>query len=131
MGETKTGRNSLIKINDVAILQNRGWSMDRTGDTVEDSVIGKTARTYKPTMNSASGSIDLYYDPEDDAALIGTGVVVDIELYPDGEAEGDVEYSFSAITTGKSVSTTFDGMIEGSMSFQVSGPITEGTVPTP
>ena len=128
-----TGRDGIVKIGDEAALQTRSWSIDETGDTAESSVMGDPARTFLPTINSWSGSMDVYYD-EDDAAIFDNaliGLEVTIEVYPEGEAEGDNFMSGSAIVTGKTNGASFDGMTEGTLSLQGSGALIHDVVPTP
>lgn len=127
-----TGKEGIVKFDDTAVTMARDWSLDQTGDTVEDTVIGDGARTFKPTLNSASGSVNLYYDEEDVAADgVNVGDEVEMELYPDGEAEGATLFEFTAIITSKGKSAAFDGMTERTIAYQVSGEVTKGTVPTP
>lgn len=127
-----TGKNGIIKFTDVAVTMVRDWSLDETGDTVEDTVIGDDSRTFKPTINSATGSLNLYYDEEDLAAEgVSVGDEVEAELYPDGEAEGSTVFEFSIIITSVGQSASFDGMTEKTIAFQVTGPVTKDTVPTP
>lgn len=127
-----TGKNGIIKVTDEAISQLRSWSLDKTGDTVEDTVIGDDWRTFKATMKGASGSCELYYD-EDDLAIAGLGIgdEVEMEIYLDGEAEGANFQAFTAIITTMGESSSFDGMVEQTMGFTVTGAVIKDIVPTP
>jgi hypothetical protein len=53
---------------------------------------------------------------------------VSLRLYPEGASTGDIFASFSAIITEKGVSTTLDGMVETSISFEVDGVVTWSAV---
>ena len=51
-----------------------------------------------------------------------------INFYPEGDASTDTYYSGTAIVTGVSRSSSFDGMVEASISLQGSGALTPNTV---
>ena len=131
MGQV-TGKNGIIKIDDEQVVQVKSWNLDETGDTVETTVIGQNTRTFAPTLTSSSGGLELFYD-EDDLAIeaIEVGDVVTMELYIDGEAEGDTIRTFQAVVTALNITGTFDGQVDGTMSFQTSGAIVKSVVPTP
>ena len=127
-----TGKDGIIKIGDADVTMVRDWSLDETGDTVEQSVIGETSRTYKPTLSSGSGSLNLFYDADDTVAhTLKPGDEIECELYPEGETEGSAYTSFNAIVTSKGKSASFDGMTEQTIGFQVDGDVTDSTVTPP
>ena len=124
---------------DDTIAEVRDWSLTITSDTVEDSTMGDSARTYKPTLTSASGSFTCYWDETDTngQALLTAGSEVTLNLYPEGDAAAvvgppavaaDTYYTMSAIITEEGLSASFDGMVEISFSFQVNGAVTLDTV---
>ena len=55
-----------------------------------------------------------------------TGVT--LLLYPEGATSGDYFYTVPAIVTGNSLSVTMDDIIRMSISAQINGAITRGTV---
>jgi len=123
------GKDGVLKIDDVAVAQLRSFSVDETGDTVEDTTMTSTFRTYKPTLTSFTGSADVYWDETDSGQ---NGIVINDEpsigFYPEGETAGDTYYSGTCIVTGVSRSASFDGMVEASITFQGSGALTASTV---
>jgi hypothetical protein len=46
----------------------------------------------------------------------------------EGNASTDHRLTGSAIVTGKSINTTYDGLVEASITFQGTGTLTENTV---
>ena len=73
-------------------------------------------------MKSFSVSGDLYWDETDAGQLLITiGSSVTLNLYPEGASTGDVYYSGAAIVTAFNVSASFDGVIEGQISFEGNG----------
>lgn len=133
-----TGNNGVVKIDNAsgtptAIAGVRNFSVDIKADTIETSSMGTDARTYVKGMSSFSGSADIYFDAANYtggasvvAALNPTvGAVGDspltVELYLNGTAD---KFSGEIIVTGYSVKSSFDGLVEASISFQGSGAMT-------
>jgi predicted secreted protein len=119
---TKLGRDGLIKLSSTTIGELRNYALTHTSDTVEDSVIGDTYRTRLASMKTWSASGDLYWDEGDAGQLLITiGSSVTLNLYPEGATTGDVYYSGAAIVTQFNVSASFDGIVEGQISFEGNG----------
>ena len=119
---TKLGREGLIKLSSTTIGELRNYALTHSSDTVEDSVLGDTYRTRLASMKSFSVSGDLYWDETDAGQLLITiGSSVTLNLYPEGASTGDVYYSGAAIVTQFNVSASFDGVIEGQISFEGNG----------
>ena len=130
---THKGSEGTIKVgtlgSGVVIGEIRSYSIEETGDTLEDTAMGDTARTYKPSLTSFSGSLDVFWDETDTAQLALTvGSSVTIKFYPEGTATGARYYEGTAIVTGVSRSASFDGLVEASISVQGSGALTEAQV---
>ena len=113
------GREGIIKVDGVAVASLRSFSVEETGDTVEDTSMTSTSRTFKPTLTSFSGSADVYWD-EDDTAQ--TALVVNSEpqivFFPEGDGVGNKNYTGNCIVTGVSKSSRFDEKVEASITFQ-------------
>lgn len=124
------GSEGTVKVGANAIAEVRSYSIESTADTLEDTVMGDTARTFLPSLTSWSGSVDVFWDETDTngqvAAAVGSSIT--LNLYPEGATTGDTYYTGTAIVTGKSVTGSFDGMVEASISFQGTGALTETTV---
>lgn len=119
---TKLGREGLIKLSSTTIGELRNYALTHSSDTVEDSVLGDTYRTRLASMKTFSVSGDLYWDETDAGQLLITiGSSVTLNLYPEGASTGDVYYSGAAIVTAFNVSASFDGLIEGQISFEGNG----------
>ena len=119
---TKLGRDGLIKISSTTIGELRNYALTHSSDTVEDSVLGDTYRTRLASMKTFSVSGDLYWDETNAGQLLITiGSSVTLNLYPEGADTGDVFYSGAAIVTQFNVSASFDGVIEGQISFEGNG----------
>jgi len=124
---THIGRDGILKVGANTVAELRSFSIEETGDTVEDTVMTDTARTFVPTLTSFTGSADVYWDETDTTGqgALTVGSSVTIGFYPEGDTTGDTYYTGTAIVTGVSRSASFDGMVEASITLQGSGALTE------
>jgi predicted secreted protein len=92
--------------------------------------MGDTARTYKSSLTSFSGSLDVFWDETDTngQGALTIGSEVTLNVYPEGDTAGDTYYTGTAIVTGVSRSASFDGLVEASVSVQGTGALTSTTV---
>jgi predicted secreted protein len=127
---THTGSEGTVKVGTDAIAEIRSFSIEESADTLEDTSMGDTARTYKSSLTTYTGSIDVLWDESDTAGqgALTIGAEVTLNLYPEGDTTGDTYLSGSAIVTGRSVNSSFDGLVEMSISVQGNGALTTSTV---
>jgi predicted secreted protein len=127
---THKGSEGTIKVGSNAVAEIRSYNIDETADTLEDTSMGDSARTYKPSLTSFSGSLDVFWDETDTSGqgALSIGSEVTLNVYPEGDTSGDTYYSGSAIVTGVTRSASFDGLVEASISVQGTGALTESTV---
>jgi len=124
-----TGKDGIVKIGANAIGEMRSWSYSVSGETIEDTVMGDTARTYKPGLTTWSGSAEAFWDEADTAqTAITAASEVTLAFYPEGDDAGDTFYTGSAIVTEVSSTAALDGMVEVSFSFTGNGALTTSTV---
>ena len=123
------GSEGTVHVGTNAIAEIRSYSFTETADTIEDTTMGDTSRSYKPSLKSFSGSVDVYWDESDTNGqqTLSVGSEVTIKFYPEGAATGDTYYSGSAIVTGLTVNGAFDGMVEASITVQGNGALTKST----
>jgi len=130
---TTKGSNGVVKLavsggSVAAMGEVRSFTLSESADTIEDSVMGDTARTYVSSLTSATLSMDVYWDDADTVQLVmDSGAGLDWELYPTGTGTGEKYYSGGGVLTSKEITASFDGMVEGSFELQVSGAVTEAT----
>jgi hypothetical protein len=125
---THTGSEGTIKIGANTLGELRSFSLETTGATIETSNMGTTARTYKAGLTSWTGTASLFWDELDTAQNACTvGSEITIAVYPEGATAGDKYYTGTAIITGKSVSASFDGLVESEISFQGTGTLSFST----
>jgi predicted secreted protein len=126
---THKGSEGTVKVGSNAVAEIRSYSIEESADTLEDTSMGDSARTYKPSLTSFSGSLDVFWDETDTGQnALSIGSEVTLNVYPEGDTAGDTYYSGSAIVTGVSRTGSFDGLVEASISVQGNGALTESTV---
>lgn len=127
---THTGSEGTVKVGSDAIAEIRSYTIDETADTLEDTTMGDTARTYKPSLTTFTGSLDVFWDETDTAGqgALTIGAEVTLNVYPEGDTAGDVYYTGTAIVTGVSRTASFDGLVEMSISVQGTGALSQSTV---
>ena len=127
---THKGSEGLIKVGSATLAEVKSYSLEESADTIETTKMGDAARTYLPSLTSFSGSVDCFWDETDTAGQVAlaVGASVTLVFYPEGADAGDTYYSGTALVTGKTITGSFDGMVEASISVQGTGAITTTTV---
>jgi predicted secreted protein len=125
---THTGSEGTIKVGTTVVGELRSYTLDQSADTIEDSSMGDTTRTYKIGLKAWSGSASLFFDEADAGQiLLVLGTSVAIKVYPEGASTGDKYYYGDAIITGSNISASFDGLVEAEVTFTGTGVLTLGT----
>ena len=85
------GSEGVVKIGANQIAEVRDWSLSETAETIDDTAMGDTARTRQPSLTSASGSLNCWWDETDSTGQIAmqAGSEVALKLYPEGDARGE------------------------------------------
>ena len=128
---THTGSEGTVKVGTTnSILEIRSYSVEETADTTEDTSMGDSYRTHKTTLKSWSGTVDVFWDELDTTGqgALTVGSEVTVRFMPEGSTTGDVYFTGSAIVTGKTVSASFDGMVESTITLQGTGALTSAAV---
>jgi predicted secreted protein len=127
---THKGSEGTVKVGTNAVAEIKSYSIEESADTLEDTSMGDSARTYKPSLSNFSGSLDVFWDETDTngQGALSIGSEVTLNVYPEGDTAGDTYYTGSAIVTGVSRSASFDGLVEASISVQGNGALTATTV---
>ena len=123
------GSEGLVKIGTATVGELRSYSISETAGTIEDTTLGDSAKTYKAGQTTWSGSCDAFWDEADAGqTAITAGASITLNFYPEGDTTGDTYASGTALVTEISTSSSIDGMVEVSFSFQGSGALTWATV---
>ena len=139
---TYTGNDGAVSVNGKAIANVKTFSVDMKADTIETSAMGVDARTFVKGLSSFSGSADVLFDtvdwdtagevttfnPTDSGSLVGaTGVSVKFFIYTDKSSGNDIAFTGSVIVTGYNIKSSFDGLVEATISFQGTDAVTYST----
>jgi predicted secreted protein len=126
----KSGSDTLT-----AVASVRSWNLDITRETVEDTSMGSAGnRTYKKGLQDYSGSMDIVYDNSEDAGGVvsaalnpDTDSAVEVEFYSDASVDA-TKFAGSVIVTSYSITASYDGLTEASVSFQGTGALTTTSI---
>ena len=103
------------------------FTLTNTGDVIETSSMGATARTFVPGLTNATTSLSLYFVDGDSAqaALQSApgAAAATIELYPSGTSNGQ-KLSGEMIVTSFEISAANDGAVTAEVSGQITGALT-------
>lgn len=127
---TFAGSGGIIKIGSNAVAEVRSYSIDETMDTLEDTAMGDTSRTFKASLKTFSGSADVFFDDTDTTGqgALTVGSTGTLSVLMEGDTAGDHSLSGAILVTGRTITGSFDGLVEASITFQGTGALTEGTV---
>ena len=127
---TFAGSGGIIKIGNTAVAEVRSYSIDETMDTLEDTAMGDTSRTYKPSLKTFSGSADVFFDDTDTSGqgALTVGSSGTLSVLMEGDTQGDHSLAGAILVTGRTITASFDGLVEASITFQGTGALTEATV---
>ena len=103
------------------------FTLTNTGDVIETSSMGATARTFVPGLTNATTSLSLYFVDGDSAqaALQSApgAAAATIELYPSGTSTGQ-KLSGEMIVTSFEISAANDNAVTAEVSGQITGAVT-------
>jgi predicted secreted protein len=125
---THTGSEGTIKVGSDTVGEIRSYSISETADTIEDTSMGDSFRTYKTGLKSFSGSVDVFWDETDAGqTALSVGSSVTFNVYPEGATTGDKYFTGTALVTGLTVNGSSDGMVEASLTLQGTGALSLST----
>jgi len=126
---THHGKEGVVKTGSNVTGEVTAFTLETTGDVVEDTSLSDSAKTFVAGRTSFSGSVECHFDETDtsqETMIVGTSLA--FTLLPEGNSSGDASYTGSGIITGMSISNTLDGVVSRSVTFQGTGALTVGTV---
>lgn len=127
---THAGSEGTVRVGATnAIAEIRSFSVEETGDTIDDSTMGDTSRTFIAGLKTFTATVDCLWDETNTLGqgALTVGATVTLNLYPEGASTGDTYYTGSAIVTGRTINSSYDGLVEISISCQGTGALTTST----
>ena len=127
---THVGTSGVVKVGSNAVAEVTGFTIDETNDTVEDTSLTDTAKSYKALRKDATGTVECHWDETDTngQTALAVGSSVTLNLYPEGDSSGDTYYTGTALVTGVSQNVSLDGVISRTINVQFSGGVSTTTV---
>ena len=126
---THHGKEAVVTVGGTRVDNVTGFTLDTTHETVEDTELSDTNKTFLVGRGTFTGSIDMNYDEEStEQGLLVSGASLAFVFLPEGNTSGDESFSGTGIVTGMSINTPLDGAITRTVSFQGTGALTIGTV---
>ena len=127
---THVGTSGVVKVGTDTVAEVTGFTIDETNDTVEDTSLTDTAKTYIALRKDATGTIECHWDETDSSGqgALTVGASVTLNLYPEGADSADTYYTGTALVTGVSQNVSIDGVIARTITVQFSGGVSTTTV---
>ena len=126
---THHGKEGVIKVGSDVAGEVTGFTLETTGDVVEDTQLSDAAKSFIACRTSFSGYIDMNYDETDTAQEnLTVGSTVSFTVLPEGNTAGDQSFTGSGIVTSMGITNGMDAVVTRTVNFQGSGALTKGTV---
>jgi hypothetical protein len=127
---THVGTSGVVRVGGNTVAEVTGFTIDESNDTVEDTSLTDTSKTYKALRSDATGTIECHWDETDSTGqgALTVGAEVALNLYPEGADAADTYYTGTAIVTGVSQNVSLDGVISRTINVQFSGGVSTTTV---
>jgi hypothetical protein len=126
-----SGSQGTVYIGSTAVASIRSFSLEETQETIDATtmnVAGTAFRTNKATFQSWSATIDVFWTVDDDYADALTADVGEanstlkpgtneytFHFWPTGDDQYELGYTGNGLVTGRTISSSVDGMVEASI----------------
>ena len=127
---TFKGNEGTVLSGSNAVAEIRSFTVNETADVIEDTAMGDAAKTYVASFKDATATVECYFDDTDTngQSTFDVGASVTVNFQMEGNTTGDHKLSGTVLVTGRTITGSFDGLVEASITFQGTGALTEGTV---
>lgn len=110
----------------------RSVSYEESADILDDTTYGADNRTKQAGLLDGTGSFEALDQTGSWSTIwqaIAPGTSGTMIIYPEGNIAANRQVSFTAVIGSRSIDFPYDGLATLSMSFEISGALTEGAVP--
>ena len=126
---THHGKEGVVTAGGTGIGELTGFTLETTGDVVEDTALTDATKSFVAGRTSFSGTLEMHFDETDSPQTsLTAGSSIAFILLPEGNASGDRSFSGTGIVTGMSVNNSMDAIVSRTVTFQGTGALTKGTV---
>ena len=126
---THHGKEGVVTAGGTAVGELTGFTLETTGDVVEDTALTDATKSFVAGRTSFSGTLEMHFDETDTPQTsLTAGSSIAFILLPEGNSSGDRSFSGTGIVTGMSVNNSMDAIVSRTVTFQGTGALTIGTV---
>jgi hypothetical protein len=126
---THHGKEGIITVAGTAVGELTSFTLETTGDVVEDTALTDATKSFVAGRTSFSGTLEMHFDESDaPQETLTAGASISFVLLPEGNSGGDASYTGTGIVTGMSINNSMDAIVSRSVTFQGTGALTVGTV---
>jgi|TARA_B100002019_G_C20736113_1_gene341669 hypothetical protein len=126
---THHGKEGVVTAGGTGIGELTGFTLETTGDVVEDTALTDATKSFVAGRTSFSGTLEMHFDETDSPQTsLTAGSSIAFILLPEGNSSGDRSFTGTGIVTGMSVNNSMDAIISRTVTFQGTGALTIGTV---
>ena len=126
---THHGKEGVVTAGGTGIGELTGFTLETTGDVVEDTALTDATKSFVAGRTSFSGTLEMHFDETDSPQTsLTAGSSIAFILLPEGNSSGDESFTGTGIITGMSVNNSMDAIISRTVTFQGTGALTIGTV---
>lgn len=128
---TTRGCKGVIKIATVGVGELRSWEKNLEADEIDKTVMNPNCeKTFEAGSIAEGGTFECFWDPDDAGQnLLVIGTTVAVELFPGGEGTGLTLFSGSIVILGDDLGAEVNGMVERTITYRSSPPLTESVQP--
>ena len=126
---THHGKEGVVTAGGTAIGELTSFTIETTGDVVEDTQLSDSTKSFLAGRTSFSGTLEMNYDETDaQQETLTAGSSISFVLLPEGNTSGDQSFTGTGIVTGMSINNAMDAVVSRSVTFQGTGALTKSTV---
>ena len=124
------GSEGVVKVGSNTVAEVKSWTLSEETETIEDTAMGDTARTYQLGLQTWSGSLECFWDETDSSGqgALTNSATATLNLYPEGASSSDTYYTGSIIVTSIERTAALDGMVEATIGFTGTAGLASATV---
>jgi len=121
----------VIKIGTDTIAEITSITVDETADTIEDTELIDTDKSFISGQRGWTASCEAHFDPTDTAGqgAMVNGALVNVVIFPVGESTGDISLTGNAIVNSLSRANASGATVSASFGLQGTGALVEATLP--
>lgn len=123
------GSEGVVKVGAVTVAEVRGFEFTQSAETIEDTTLADTEKTFQVGNTEWSGSLSCWWDETDTTGqgALTAGASVTLNLYPEGATTGDKYYTGTALITSLAIANAINGIVSAEFQFKGTGALTLST----